>query len=28
MAAKTHLSDTVLPFKLAEPKRNISECHE
>jgi hypothetical protein len=27
-AAKTHLSDTVLPFKLAEPNKNTSECHE
>jgi len=28
MAAKTHLSDTILPFKLAEPNKNTSEYHE
>jgi len=28
MAAQTHLSDTVLPIKLAEPNINASECHK
>jgi hypothetical protein len=28
MAAKTHLSDIALPFKLAELNRNTSESHE
>ena len=28
MAAKTHLSDAALPFKLPEPNINASECHK